>query len=114
MAQLYAGTLRHRITIQRKEHSQNPVTGEMTHTWKDVYRDIPASVEPLSVREYLSAQSLQSNVSLRVKIRHAPGLTADMRILHGDKVYNPAGWLPDPESGLVYLTAPCSEGVNDG
>jgi hypothetical protein len=37
-----------------------------------------------------------------------------MRLLHGSRIYNPQGWLADPVSGIEYLTAPCSEGVNDG
>ena len=35
-------------------------------------------------------------------------------ILHKDKIYNPAGWLPDQDSGLEYLTAPVSQGLNEG
>ena len=37
-----------------------------------------------------------------------------MRVVHGSKVYNIAGVLPDAGSGREYLTLACSEGVNDG
>jgi len=29
-------------------------------------------------------------------------------------VFNPEGYFEDQESGLEYITAPCSRGVNDG
>ncbi|MEO8466248.1 MAG: phage head closure protein [Gammaproteobacteria bacterium] len=102
------GRLRHRITIERPVHTQNSTTGEITTTWEAVVENEPAAVEPLSVREFIAAQSVQSAVTLRVVIRYRPGLTADMRVIHGDRVYDPQGWLPDPDSGIEYLTAPCS------
>ena len=37
-----------------------------------------------------------------------------MRVVHGGKVYNIHGVLPDMRSGLEYLTLPVSEGVSDG
>lgn len=109
-----AGRLRHRITIQRPKTNQDPDTGSTTTQWVTVWEDVPAEIAPSSVREFVASQQMQSQVTARVMIRYRDGLTADMRILHRSKVYNPQGWLPDPESGLEYLTAPCSEGVNDG
>lgn len=102
------GKYRHRITIQRP-HSAQTLSGETFETWVTVYQDVPAAIEPLSVREFISAQAVQSQVTVRIEIRYLPGLTADMRILHGDKVYNPEGWLADRVSGTQYLTAPCVE-----
>jgi SPP1 family predicted phage head-tail adaptor len=111
---LDVGKLRHRITIERPVLNQDATTGEMVRTWETVVANEPAAVEPLSVRDFLAAQALQSAVTLRVTIRFRAGLTADMRLLHGSRIYNPQGWLADPVSGIEYLTAPCSEGVNDG
>lgn len=45
---------------------------------------------------------------------YRPGVTADMRIVHRDRVYNITGVLADRDSGLEYLTLPCSEGANAG
>lgn len=113
---MQAGRLRHRIAIQQKVQAQNPVTGAITHTWQTVagMESVPASIEPLSVRELLAAQAVQSEMIARITIRYRPGLDATMRILHKGKIYNPAGWLPDKDSGLEYLTAPVSQGVNEG
>ena len=107
---LAAGRLRHRIDIQRQVNIQDS-NGDLVIDWEDVATDVPAAIEPLSVREFIAAQSMQSEVSARVTIRYRSGLDASMRILHGTRIYNPHGWLADPDSGLEYLTAPCSEGV---
>lgn len=109
-----AGKLRHRVSIQQKKISQNPVSGELTETWVDVWTNVPASIEALSAREYIAAQAVQSQVSARITIRFRPGITAAMRILHNGQIYNIQGVLPDPDSGRSWLTLPCSEGVNDG
>lgn len=111
---LDAGELRHRITIQRPIQSQDPETGQLTTNWAAVATDIAAAIKPLSVREFVAAKAMQSEVTARIVIRYRTGLTAQMRILHGSKIYNPQGWLADPDSGLEYLTAPCSEGANQG
>jgi hypothetical protein len=47
-------------------------------------------------------------------MRNLPGLLPSMRLVHRGKIYNPAGILTDKESGLEYVTLPCSEGVNEG
>lgn len=108
------GKLRHRITIQKPITSQDLETGVSTTNWVNVAQNVPAAIEPLSVREFVAAQAMQSQVTARIVIRYRPGLTAQMRILHGSRVYNPQGWLADADSGLEYLTAPCSEGTNLG
>lgn len=109
-----AGQLRHRVDIEQRTASQDATTGETTYAWAKLHKNVPAAIEPLSVREFIAARAGQSEVSARIVIRYRAGLDATMRIVHGSKVYNPQGWLPDKDSGLEYLTAPCSEGVNDG
>lgn len=111
---LESGRLRHRVDIDDKLEVQDPVTGEITESWVAFASNVPAAIEPLSVRDFIASQSVQSEITLRVVIRNRPGLRSTMRIRHGDRIYNPAGWLPDPDSGLEYVTAPCSEGVNLG
>lgn len=108
------GELRHRITIQRPVVAQDPTTGANTTNWVNVAEDVAAKIRPSSVREFVAAQAMQSQVTASIVIRYRTGLTAQMRILHGSKIYNPQGWLADDDSGLEYLTAPCSEGTNLG
>jgi SPP1 family predicted phage head-tail adaptor len=109
-----AGKLRHRVDFQRPSFAQDPVTGEMVKTWVEVWSKVPASVEPLSAREFIAAAATQVEVIVRIGIRRRAGVEATMRIIHRGKIYNIQGVLPDPKSGLDYLTLPCSEGVNDG
>jgi len=48
-------------------------------------------------------------------IRYRAGVLPTMRILHRGDVYNIEGPpLPDPDSGLEYLTILVAKGVNDG
>ena len=107
-----AGTLRHRVTLQRKTQTQNPLTGAMVTTWVPV-ATVWAAVEPLSAREFLSAQAVQSDVSVRITVRYRPGITAAMRLLHDGKVYNITGVLADKTSGREYLTLPCAQLPHD-
>jgi SPP1 family predicted phage head-tail adaptor len=109
---LAAGKLRHRVWLE----SQQPVTnsfGETEIQWVP-FAQTWAAIEPLSAREYLQAEAMQSNVSARITLRWRPALKASMRIVHNGTVYNPAGILADPVSGQEYVTIPCSTGVNEG
>lgn len=108
-----AGKLRHRVVIQAHGENQDPVTGEVVSGWADVAR-VWANVEPLSAREYIASSAGQSEVTARITIRYRAGITTTMRILHRDRIYNIVGVLADKDSGLEYLTLPCSEGVNNG
>lgn len=110
---------RHRVDIQKPVTTQDSETGEITVTWITVYPDVPCSINPLSVRDFLQAQSMQSEVTVRISFRWLDGLTSDMRLVgksgsHRNKVFNPAGFLEDPDSAQLYVTAPCSEGINTG
>lgn len=111
---LSAGRLRHRIDIEQQEQVQDPDTGQLVVSWVPVWQNVPAAVEPLSVREFIAAKGVQSEVSVRVVIRHRDGLNASMRIRHKGQILNPAGFLADPTYGLEFITIPCSAGVNDG
>lgn len=108
-----SGKLRHRVTIQRYEKgAQDPVTGDITSEWVDL-GTVWASVEPLSVREFIQSSATQSQVTTRITMRKRDIRAAD-RILHRGQIFNVTGVLADPKSGLEYVTCPCTEGVNNG
>lgn len=109
---LAAGKLRHRVSLQRQQLTQNAATGEMTTTWV-VVAEAWASIEPLSARELLAAQAMQSQVTARIVMRKRE-IDASWRIVSGTKRYNIHGILTDPVSGAEYITLPCSEGLTDG
>ncbi|WP_341706528.1 phage head closure protein [Halopseudomonas sp.] len=109
-----AGRLRHRVDIQQRGQLQDPDSGAMVDGWVTVWSKVPAAVDPLSVRDFIAASAHQSEIVARITLRHRAGLVATMRIVHNGQIYNPEGFLPDPDSGLNYVTAPCSLGVNEG
>ena len=111
---LYARELRHRVTIERRTSKQDVDTGDTITGWSPLWTNVPAKIAPVSVREFIASQAMQSGIVARITIRYRTGLTPDMRVVHNGKIYNPQGWLPDLDSGLCYLTAPCTEGVNEG
>ncbi|EML9369167.1 phage head closure protein [Escherichia coli] len=110
---MQAGKMRHRITLQEPVKEQNPTTGAVINTWRDV-ATLWAEVAALSAREFIAAQASQGEVTTRITIRYREGVTRKHRILFRGRIYNIEGVLPDPRSGREYLTLPCSEGANDG
>lgn len=113
MSGLKAGRLRHRITIERPLYTQD-TAGAGIVQWVTHADRVPADVSPLSAREFLAAQQVQSQVVARITIRYQAGLDASMRIRHRGEIYNIAGVLADKDSGIGYLTLPVTAGVNAG
>ena len=119
-----AGRLRHRVRIEQLvdlldsngQVIQNNDTGEVSRAWVEV-ATVWAAIEPLSAREFIQSQAIQSQITARIVIRQRDGLDASMRLVHlrtgrADVIYNPHGFLADVESGLEYLTVPVSTGVS--
>lgn len=110
---LSPGKLRQAITIQERIKAQDAF-GAPLNVWQDVWKGVPAAVEPLSAREFIASAQYQSQVSARITIRYRDGLNAGMRILFRGKIYNIVGILPDNVCGLDYITLPVTEGTNEG
>lgn len=102
--------LRHRIELQRPEEVQDPQTGAVDLVWVK-YADRWAEYVPASVREFIAAAAVQSEVKGRFVVRYDAGITADMRVIHRGKAFAILGVMPDPDSGLEYMTLAVSEGV---
>ena len=116
MMTLPAGKLRHRVLLARPTHTQNTTTGEQTTVWVSE-GTVSASIEPLSAKEFIAAQAMQSQIDTRITIRYRDDVAANWRATHmvngvAGKVYNIHGVLADKDSGREYLTLPCSSGVN--
>ena len=107
---LAAGKLRHRVTIQRQEETQNPDTGAIDVSWQP-YAERWAEHISSSVREFIAAAAVQSEVKGRFTVRADEGITAGMRVIHRGKAYAILGVMPDPDSGMEYMTLAVSEGV---
>jgi SPP1 family predicted phage head-tail adaptor len=110
-----SGKLRHRVEFQSPDLAQDPETGELTPGWIAVWESVPAWFEPLSARDLFAAQAAQSEATARIGIRYRTGVLPTMRIIHRGEVYEMKGpALPDPESGLEYLTILVAKGVSNG
>lgn len=118
---LSAGRLRHRVRIERLipvldsdgEVIQDPNTGTVLQEWI-LLGEAWAAVEPISAREFIQSQETQSKVEARIIIRRQDYIVnAADRVVHGVRIYNVAGVLEDKDSGLEYVTLPCSRGVSD-
>lgn len=121
---LEAGRLRHRVRIEQYidlldtsgEVIQDPETGEVSRAWV-VVATVWAAIEPVSGREFIQSRAIQAEIVARIVIRQRDGLDAAMRLVHArtgrpEVIYNPHAFLADKESGLEYLTIPCSTGVS--
>lgn len=113
-----AGRLRHRVDIEERTQVQDPNTGAPVEKWVSFASNVPAAIEPLSAREFVASQAVNSEVSARITLRWRPGLRDTMRIVHikrGERhVYDIEGRLADKDSGLDYVTLAVSRGVSDG
>lgn len=118
---LAAGRLRHRVSFERLvslvdsngEVIQDPDTGVISQDWQEVC-EVWAALEPLSGREFIASQAVQSKVSGKFIVRRRTDIDATCRALHNGELYQIEAVLPDPESGLEYMTLPFSQGVNEG
>lgn len=118
---LAAGRLRHRVRIEtltplldsNGDVVQDQETGEVSEVWA-LLGECWAAIEPLSAREFIQSQAIQSKVSARIIIRRQDFIpSAGNRVVHGVRIYDVVGVLEDKDSGLEYVTLPCSRGVSD-
>lgn len=109
---LEAGKLRHRVVIQSPVATQDQDTGEALITWSDI-ATVWAEIAPISAREFVASDREDSKITTRITIRYRDDIDASMRLYHASKdfYYNIEGILSDRDSGLEYLTLPCSEGI---
>jgi SPP1 family predicted phage head-tail adaptor len=107
-----AGKLRHRITLQAKTIGVDEYGGP-AKTWTDVATNISASVEPLSGRELVNAQTVNAEITTKITMRYRAGVIAANRITHEGKFYNLQSVI-DPELKHKELILMASEGLNEG
>lgn len=110
---MLAPRLRHRVDIQNFASVQDSNTGAVTDTWTDVFESVAASIQPISGREFIAAQSIQAGVNTKITIRYVDGVQPRMRVVHGSNIYNIRAVLPDPTLRR-HLTLMAEVGVNEG
>jgi SPP1 family predicted phage head-tail adaptor len=80
------GELRERVTVQVASGTTNAL-GETVLAWSDSSA-VWASVEGVSAREALAAGQQDVTISHRVRLRHLPGLTQQMRFAWRGRTLN--------------------------
>ena len=77
---------RHKIDFLQRTNGYDDY-GEPIDTWTDFKTGIWASKEPLLGNEFFSALTIDSKVEVKFNMRYIPNITNDMRIRHGEEVY---------------------------
>ena len=108
---LAAGRLNKRVQLQSPVNTQDTGTGAVLTSWTTV-RSVWAAIEPLSVRDLVAADARQSRVTARILLRAADDIDATWRVVHGARIYQIVGVLPDADTGLEYVTLAVAEGTN--
>lgn len=79
------GELRHRITIQKLNNSQNEY-GEISEFWEDIL-NIRAGIYPISGKDFFAAETTNNEITHKINIRYVPGITSAMRIKFGERYF---------------------------
>lgn len=102
------GQLDQRVTIQQESRVEDEGGGAVV-TWVDV-ATVWAEVKPLSGRERLHGQQLESRINYRVTIRRRSDITAAMRLVWRGQAMQIRA-IPDAGPRALYLTLDCESGV---
>ncbi|MBZ1392288.1 phage head closure protein [Psychrobacter pacificensis] len=99
-----ASRLRHRITVLKKTTTRSPTGAALPSTWTP-YLTLWASIEPLSVKDVLTAQAASSQTIARCITRYRTDIDTSMRIEHNGQHYEINGQpLADARSGREHIT----------
>lgn len=90
---MQAGTLRDRITIQRKTGGVDDYNQPLPEAWEDLTKAW-ANVRHQSGSEAIKADASVSTVKASIRIRWREGVNAGMRVLHAGAVYDIEAVLP--------------------
>ena len=82
---MQAGRLTQRVRIEQPVVTRNAL-GEEILGWT-TFAEVWAEVRPLSTRELVTLRAEYAEVTTMITIRYRPGITAKMRVLHGDAIY---------------------------
>ena len=80
------GDLRRQVTLQAELPTAD-AGGGYALTWASV-ATVWAAITPVTGTERYADGGLQSQVTHRLRIRYLPGVTADMRVLYGARLFN--------------------------
>lgn len=109
-----AGMLNKRITIQELTAGSptQDAFGQPSESWTTFFQ-VWAAVEPIQGREFWAQQQIQSEVTVRIRLRYLEGVTTKMRVSYAGKIYSILSVI-DPKERHAEMQLMCSEGVNNG
>lgn len=76
------GKLRHRLTIERPDKTQDPDTGKIVEVWTVVASRISAEVLPDRAGEFFGARQVQATTNALIRISHRTDVLPTMRAVH--------------------------------
>jgi len=106
---LIAGRLNKQITIQQVTETKNSF-GEVSEAWS-TYNTVWAEIKPISGKEYFNAESVQSEVTHKIKTRYLSGITTKMRISYDSRVFDIETVINIDERSR-YIEMMCTENVD--
>jgi len=74
------------VTIQYVVETRDADFSSIESDWED-FAQVWAQVEPISGREYFLNREQQTEVTVRIRMLHMPGITNKMRVSYRDKLY---------------------------
>lgn len=105
------GPLRHRVTFQSRKTARDEY-GQPVEGW-DTVTTLWASIDPISGRELLTAQQVQTEVTHRIRCRYWTGLETSQRIVFGARYFDIKSLINTREIGAS-LEILATEGLSDG
>lgn len=101
---LKAGRLRHRLKIYRQTSTRSLTGAVRVGEWEHILT-IWGHFSPLSVKDIISGQAEQVNITARCQIRHRTDIDHTMRVQYAGRMYEIVGEpLADNGSGREYMT----------
>jgi SPP1 family predicted phage head-tail adaptor len=111
MSPIPAGALDQRITLQHRSATLDAL-GQATESWVDM-ATVWASAQPLRGREFFAAGAMQSEASVRFRIRYRAGVTGAMRVLWRGEPHAIVAPPIDVDGGRHTLELMASAGLRD-
>lgn len=99
--------LRHPLTIEKESRTPDG-RGGTTETWAPVARPF-GDVEPLSTRDRLVAQQVQSEITHVVTIRYRTDLSGKVRVVHQGRYLYVVGAPMNVDGRGIWLHLTCAE-----
>lgn len=83
---MFAGKLRHRVTVERLSEVQDEASGEMASAWAPI-GTFWAQVEPLSGTELFEAKQITPEITHKVTFRYGTNVTPRDRLIHRERYF---------------------------